>query len=455
MSNLLYSKAVTQTQPQPQPRPQQMDITQQKQLNQYLQQEQQQQHEQQQLWFNYQLQIEKQKLYQQQMQIQQWNQEQQYSYPISPTSPAFLQQYQILEVQQQQQHHQQQQPIPQPIPSKREIYLEKQSIFDTITSLNPGFAFGSYVVQNIINSNLSPEEKEPSHFKNTQRLSNHIEIMFHSSKCGQFLQNIFRAFAKGGYSLEEKHKGDITKLTEYASLILEAEIMFLSTINITVKTRDDKPYINIKVNMFIANIPEYVPLVIPYGLLTTEKSYMIMYYDAKRNLKYEMQQGIADTRECIMKIKNNITTYMPNYNYSKLSELLKSVGSSSYKIDFNLSDGKYSDFAITNISNKHTTSMPPCCSKCSTEIMSSELTQICKTPLQNPSQNPLQNPSHIKYKNYKHVITKCCARNYHFDCLFENYVEDGNFKCDHCGIVVPDTLGRNKEILMCLIGYFE
>jgi len=448
MTNLLYSKAVTQTQTQtqtqPQPQPHQMDITQQKQLNLYLQQEQQQK----QLWFNYQLQIEQQKLYQQQMQIQQWNQEQQYAYPISPTSPAFLQQYQMLEIQQQQ-------PIPQPIPSKREIYLEKQSIFDTITSLNPGFAFGSYVVQNIINSNLLPEEERPSNFKNTQKLSNHIEIMFHSSKYGQFLQNIYRAFAKAGYSLEEKHKGDITKIPEYSSLILEAEIMFLSTINITVKTEDDKPYITIKLNIFITNIPEYVPLVIPYGLLTTEKSYMIMYYDAKRNLKYEMQQGIADTRECIMKIKNNITTYMPNYNYSKLSELLKSVGSSSYKIDFNLSNGKYSDFAITNIHSKHTTSMPPCCSKCSTEIMSSELTQICKVPIQNPIQNPLQNPSYIKYKNYKHVITKCCARNYHFDCLFENYVEDGNFKCDHCGIIVPDTLGRNKEILMCLIGYFE
>lgn len=182
-----------------------------------------------------------------------------------------------------------------------------------------------------------------------------------------------------------------------------------------------------------------------------------MSYDSERNEKYEIQSNITSKEECIMKIKKGITTYMPYYNYSKLKTLLESLGTISYTIDFNLSNSKYSDFAITNISkttskyktkdtSKHLsqdTKSHLCCNKCSTEILSSYMPSI-------------QSTLHKQSINLsKFAITKCCARNYHFDCLFENYVEDGTFKCDNCSFINPDTLGKNKEILLCLMGYFE
>ena len=165
--------------------------------------------------------------------------------------------------------------------------------------------------------------------------------------------------------------------------------------------------------------------------------------DSTTDVKYEMQNDIADTTKCINNIKKNITTYMPYYDYSKLPMLLKSSGKIPYMIDFNLSGGKYSDFAITNICKKTGfTYNPPCCSKCLSEIYPTH--SIDKY---NDKSND------IVY--YKRAITKCCSNSYHFDCLFENYIEDGNFKCNQCGIINQDTLCKNKEILLCLMGYFE
>ena len=99
--------------------------------------------------------------------------------------------------------------------------------------------------------------------------------------------------------------------------------------------------------------------------------------------------------------------------------------------------------------SKDSTQQPLCCTKCNTEILSSYVPSTQRTP-QTKSQSQSRNRS-------KFAITKCCARNYHFDCLFENYVEDGTFKCDNCNcnFINPDTLGKNKEILLCLMGYFE
>lgn len=364
-----------------------------------------------------------------------------------------------------------QQPVQQPVQqiTNKDIYDEKRFVFDTIIRTNSGITFGNYVVQKIIsnyqtalfkkqikevadsNKIILTQQLEDKHFynkaylpqlKSRLKMSNHIEILIYSNQCELFLRNIVRAFAKDGYTLEEIHRGDITKIYEYSSLELDANIMFLNTINITVKIGYSYNF-TIKLNMFIANIQEYVPLKIPYGLFTTEKSYMTLSYDYNlHNEIFEIPAYIANTEQSLMKIQKNITTYMPFYNYSKLSGMLESIGSSSYTIDFNLSNGKYSDFTITNIYNKHkyykTDNHPehPCCSKCNTDIL-----PIYSIPsIQNPNTNPY----------YKQAITKCCGRKYHFECLFENYVEDGNFKCDHCGIIISDTLGKNKEILMCL-----
>ena len=482
MSNYLYSysQAISQSQ-----------MIQQ---NQYIKR-QQQYNFQQQLQLQKQLQKQQYQLEYYQLQQQQL-QQQQYAYPIqniqsldtfaSITAKSVEEQYKISP------QLRAEEPVVPVIPvipvqqqlTDRDVYLEKQFIFDTITFYNQQrITFGNYVVQKIINSYnysifkkklneytssrniiLSSQEKDSyfhnkeylPYLKNRLKQSNHIEILIHSSNCESFLRNIVRAFSKGGYNIEEKQRGDIMKISEYSDINLEHNKIYLNSIIITVQMDNTiKPFI-IKLNMFIANIPDYVPLEIPYGLFTTEKSYMTMSYDSERNEIYEIQSNIANKEECIMKIKRGITTYMPYYNYSKLPKMLESLGTTSYTIDFNLSNGKYSDFAITNISkdmykntSKDSTQQPLCCTKCNTEILSSYVPSTQSTPQTNSQTQFGDRP--------KFAITKCCARNYHFDCLFENYVEDGTFKCDNCNcnFINPDTLGKNKEILLCLMGYFE
>ena len=403
-----------------------------------------------------QMQTQQQQLYSQivyknqceQQQFYQW--QQQYAY--------YMQNSQQLPIQQL--------PIPVPIQSSiqslppsqnhiksHEIYKEKKFIFDTITFINryQGITFGSYVVQHIINSHQASTYKQKGKElpQSKHKIPSRIEILIHASKCEQFLRSIIRAFAKDGYSLDEYNKGDVTKIPEYSSVILKPDTMYLNTITITVKFSNEISFI-IRLNMFITNMPEYIPLEIPYGLFITEKLYISMSTDSATDAKYEMQNDIADTKKCINNIKKNITTYMPYYDYSKLPMLLKSSDKIPYMIDFNLSGGNYSDFAITNICKKTgSTYNPPCCSKCLSEIYPTH--SIDKT---NDKSNDISNDKSNDIVYYKRAITKCCSRNYHFDCLFENYVEDGNFKCEQCGIINQDTLGKNKEILMCLMGYF-
>ena len=248
MSTLLYAQAVVQKQQ-----------TQQEQQQQEQQQEQQQQ---QQEWYNYQQQLYQEQLYQQQLyqqQLQQW--QQQYAYPspspppspsssrspspyLYPISPILPQQYQKPNTTFASIVARPLEPIP--IPTKLDIYLEKQSIFDTIISLNPGITFGSYVVQNIIKQNILPLEEPLQQLNNNPKLPNHIEIILHSSKCEQFLRNIVRAFSKPGYSLKEKYKGDIKKMSEYMDILLEPENMFLNSITITVKKYDATIQFSIK-----------------------------------------------------------------------------------------------------------------------------------------------------------------------------------------------------------------
>ena len=351
-------------------------------------------------------------------------------------------------------------------PIKIQIYETKKEIFKTITQIvlnNCGKIFGNYVVYKIFREYicdtffkylledikqkdiiLTDEEKymefhNPKCYPQLQsriKLPKHIEILINSNKYTDFIYFITNAFVKTGYSTEEKYRGDITKITEYSNIIQEPNTMFLNTISIIVKL-GEIDFI-IKMNVFISTKTDSshsnMSLQIPYGLFTNEKYYLTLIYNENGSEKYEMQEGIAEstppteTTLAITTIKNqiinNITTFMPYYDYSQLNKLLDKTESSTHTLDFNLSGGNYSDFWITN---KRIKVIGTKCENCKIEF-----------------------PSHNK-----RAITKCCKHSYHFDCLLETYDVNGVFNCETCKIQKPDTLSKNKDILLSLLGYFE
>lgn len=335
------------------------------------------------------------------------------------------------------------------------IYEIKKEIYKTIIQIalnNGGKIFGNYVVYKIFREHicdtffkylledikkrnivLTDEEKymefhNPKCYPQLQsrtKLQTHIEILINSNKYAEFIYFITNAFVKIGYSTEEKHRGDITKITEYSNIIQEPNTIFHNTISIIVKL-GELDFI-IKMNIFISIKTD--SLQIPYGLFTNEKYYLTLIYDEKGSEKYEMQEDIiTDSQIDIATIKNqiinNITTFMPYYDYSQLNKLLEKTESSTLTLDFNLSGGNHSDFWITNKRIKVRSTK---CEKCKIEFA----------------------------LNNKRAITKCCKHSYHFDCLLETYDVDGVFNCESCKIKKPDTLSKNKDILLSLLGYYE
>jgi hypothetical protein len=178
--------------------------------------------------------------------------------------------------------------------------------------------------------------------------------------------------------------------------------------------------------------PSYIiDLHIPYGLYSVEHLYLTNNgYDA-----FHMQYTKSSLDDIYYKIKNNIVSLFPKYNdndYIQLSKyvfaLFKKLNKSNYMLEFDMFNKTHSksDFIITNkeILNNFTK-----CNKCN----------FCIS------------------KNSKYVISKCCSKFYHIECMEFNYYNNNThsyLSCD-CGFYKIDENSCNSKLLCALYKHYN
>ena len=276
------------------------------------------------------------------------------------------------------------------------------------------------------------------------QLQSSMDILISHSNFINFINNTqtyFNPSVKQNYKLEFINKGklkdNIDKTNDLNLYNMDGNEIFLNMIKIS----ELKYNISFEIHFIVlyndkslADQSYIIPLNIPYGLYNTEDLHIT------NNGHDEICiQNSSSSMTYIVNNKNmNIISIMPKLNdtdYTKLALYILQVmtTNNTYLLEFDIFNTihKKSDFWLTNKNTENDpTGVLNCnkCTKCTINIS----------------------------KNTKYVISKCCHKEYHIECMEMNYYTIDHYMylvCD-CGCAIIDENNCNDNLLLALYKHY-
>ena len=305
-----------------------------------------------------------------------------------------------------------------------------------------------------INDLVLPESKQ------RLNLQTSIDILISHSNFINFILNLktyFNTPLRKNYKLEYINKGNIvynngdTNTIEYYNtngnkIYLHVVKIFEETYNISFEIN----FIILHNDKTILDKSYIIPLVIPFGLYDTENLYI-----TNNGLNdICMQHSSSSLTYILNNINMNILSIMPKINdpdYTKLAlyilQIMSVFSNTTYLFEFDIFNTihKKSDFWLTNKITENN-----CHGTNSTD------TTYSIDVLNYTNYNKCTKCTINITKNSKYVISKCCNKEYHIECMEMNYYVRDYYMylvCD-CGCAIIDENSCNDKLLHALYKHY-